>query len=80
MFGWLTSWLASTALGLLSGVGQVVTKVLEHIREQQLIKEGEERKQNEIKAKEGEISIEQAKIIVAGEENETIKKMENGTF
>lgn len=75
------SWFTSILLGSLSGIGQVVTKVLEHIREQQLKAEGEAKAKNEIKAKEAEVAIKQAEIVAQGESREeTIKKMEDGKF
>jgi len=74
------SWL-SVILGLLSGVVQGLLKVFDAIKTQELINQGRTLEQADRAKDEIEINRQQTEILAQNQsKEETIKKLEDGTF
>lgn len=74
------SWI-TVILGFLSGLFKSLTGILDVIKSQDLINRGKEEQQTEIAKDEIEINREQTQILSQERtREETIKKLEDGTF
>ena len=68
-------------LGFLSGFFSVFSRILEYFKKQELKNEGKTELTKEIAVKEVEITRKQTEVLIKDEKREdTIKKLENGTF
>lgn len=68
-------------LGLLSGFFSVFSRILEYFKKEELKNEGKTEVIKEIAVKEVEITRKQTEVLIKDEKREdTIKKLENGTF
>jgi cell division septal protein FtsQ len=68
-------------LGFLSGFFSVFSSILEYFKKEEIKNEGKNEIVNEISIKEVEINRRQTEVLIKDEKREdTIKKLENGTF
>lgn len=68
-------------LGFLSGFFSVFSKILEYFKKEEIKNEGKNEVVKEIAVKEVEINRRQTEVLIKDEKREdTIKKLENGTF
>lgn len=68
-------------LGFLSGFFSVFSRILEYFKKEELKNEGKTEVIKEIAVKEVEITRKQTEVLIKDEKREdTIKKLENGTF
>lgn len=68
-------------LGFLSGFFSVFSRILEYFKKEELKNEGKTELTKEIAVKEVEITRKQTEVLIKDEKREdTIKKLENGTF
>jgi hypothetical protein len=73
-------WL-SAILGFLSTVPKLIVKTLDYFRFKQAVETGREIEKGNIAAKEIRVDREQDEIMMKEQpKNETVKKLENGTF
>ena len=68
-------------LGFLSGFFSVFSRILEYFKKEEIKNEGKNEIVKEIAIKEVEINRRQTEVLIKDEKKEdTIKKLENGTF
>jgi hypothetical protein len=68
-------------LGFLSGFFSVFSRILEYFKKEEIKNEGKNEIVKEIAVKEVEINRRQTEVLIKDEKREdTIKKLENGTF
>jgi hypothetical protein len=71
----------TTILGFLSGFFSVFSRILEYFKKEEIKNEGKNEIVKEIAVKEVEINRRQTEVLIKDEKKEdTIKKLENGTF
>ena len=71
----------TTILGFLSGFFSVFSRILEYFKKEEIKNEGKNEIVKEIAVKEVEINRGQTEVLIKDEKKEdTIKKLENGTF
>jgi hypothetical protein len=71
----------ATILGLLSGFFSVFSRILEYFKKEEMKNEGKTELAKEILTKDQEVTAKQTEILIKDESREeTIRKLENGTF